>query len=63
MIGLQILFFCEAKTKFKVNVKLALLIYEEQVFNVGQDTFVDSTAENNKAVIFEDDDGLFLCCR
>ena len=31
-----------------------LIIYEEQIFNVGEDTFVDSIAENNNAVVFED---------
>ncbi len=33
-----------------------LLIYEEQTFTVGQDTFIDSTVENNNAVIFEDNE-------
>ena len=31
-----------------------LIIYEEKEFNLGQDTFVESTAENNNAVIVED---------
>src|SRR3990172_6016251 len=31
-----------------------LIIYEEQTFNVGEDTFIDSTAGNNNAVVFED---------
>jgi hypothetical protein len=31
-----------------------LYVDEEQTFTVGQDTFVDSTSENNHAVIFED---------
>jgi|688.fasta_scaffold1524379_1 hypothetical protein len=31
-----------------------LIIYEEQTFIVGEDTFIDSTAENNNAVVFED---------
>ncbi|MBE9597972.1 DUF2251 domain-containing protein [Pedobacter sp. MC2016-24] len=30
------------------------IIYEEQTFNVGEDVFIESTAENNYAVIFED---------
>lgn len=34
--------------------KPLLIIYEEQVYNVGEDTFIDSTAENNNTVIFED---------
>ena len=33
-----------------------LLIYKEQTFTVGQDTFIDSTAENNHAVVFEDNE-------
>lgn len=32
-----------------------LLIYEEETFHVGQETFIDSTAENNNCVAFEDD--------
>jgi len=31
-----------------------LIIYEEQIFNVGEDTFIESTAENDNAVVFED---------
>jgi hypothetical protein len=31
-----------------------LLIFEEHTFTVGQETFIDSTADNNNAVIFED---------
>ena len=34
--------------------KPLLIIYEEQIFKVGEDTFIDSTAENNKSVVFED---------
>ena len=34
--------------------KPKLIIYEELTFNVGEDTFIDSTAENNNAVVFED---------
>lgn len=34
--------------------KPLLVIYEEQTFNVGQDTFIKSTAENDNAVVFED---------
>lgn len=34
--------------------KPKLIIYEEQILTVGEDTFVGSTAENNNAVIFED---------
>ncbi|NBB32084.1 DUF2251 domain-containing protein [Cellulophaga sp. BC115SP] len=33
-----------------------IFIYEEQTFTVGQETFVDSTVENNNAVIFEDNE-------
>jgi len=33
---------------------LKLIIYEEHTFNVGEDTFIDSVAENNNAVVFED---------
>ncbi|NCU02938.1 MAG: DUF2251 domain-containing protein [Chitinophagaceae bacterium] len=35
--------------------KRTLLIYEEQTFLVGQNTFIDSVAENNNTVVFEDD--------
>ena len=31
-----------------------LIIYEELTFTVGDDTFIDSTADNNYAVAFED---------
>jgi len=34
--------------------KPKIIIYVEQTFTVGEDTFVDSTAENDSAVIFED---------
>lgn len=34
--------------------KPKLIIYEEQILTIGEDTFVGSTAENNNAVIFED---------
>jgi hypothetical protein len=34
--------------------KPLLVIYEEQTFNVGQDTFIESTSENDNAVVFED---------
>ena len=37
-----------------MTIRSTLIIYEEQTFNVGEDTFVDSTAENNNAVVFED---------
>lgn len=33
-----------------------LIIYEELIFTVGQDTFIDSTADNNYAVVFEDNE-------
>jgi hypothetical protein len=33
-----------------------LLIFEEHTFTVGQETFIDSTADNNNAVIFEDNE-------
>lgn len=38
-----------------------LIIYEDQVINIGEDTFIDSIAENDNAVIFEDncDTGYF----
>jgi hypothetical protein len=39
-----------------MNDTSTLLIYEEQTFIVGQDTFIDSTAENGNAVVFEDDE-------
>ena len=39
-----------------MNDTPTLVIYEEQTFTVGQDTFIDSTAENNNAVIFEDNE-------
>ncbi|MES2728290.1 MAG: DUF2251 domain-containing protein [Bacteroidota bacterium] len=35
--------------------KPTLLIYEEQLFNVGDDTFIDSVTDNGYAVAFEDD--------
>ncbi|WP_281637693.1 DUF2251 domain-containing protein [Flavobacterium marginilacus] len=34
--------------------KPKLLIYEEHTFKVGDDTFIDSTTENNNTVVFED---------
>jgi hypothetical protein len=34
--------------------KPLLVIYEEQTCNVGQDPFIESTVENDNAVIFED---------
>lgn len=34
--------------------KPKLIIYEEQIFKVGEDIFLDSTAENKNAVVFED---------
>jgi len=34
--------------------KSKLIIYQEQIFKVGQDTFIDSTSENNNTVVFED---------
>jgi len=39
-----------------MNETPILIIYEEQTFTVGQDTFVDSTADNNNAVVFEDNE-------
>ena len=39
-----------------MNDTPTLLIYAEQTFTVGQDTFIDSTAENNNAVVFEDNE-------
>jgi hypothetical protein len=35
--------------------KPSLIIYEELEFIVGEETFVESVAENNNAVLFEDD--------
>jgi len=35
--------------------KSAILIYEELTFHVGEDLFIDSVADNNHAVVFEDD--------
>ena len=34
--------------------KDTLIIYEEQELKVGEDTFIESTAENDNAVVFED---------
>ena len=39
-----------------MNDHPTLLTYAEQTFTVGQDTFIDSTAENNNAVVFEDNE-------
>jgi hypothetical protein len=39
-----------------MNNKPKLIIYEEQTFTVGQDTFIDSTVENDNAVVFEDNE-------
>lgn len=39
-----------------MNHKPTLLIYEDQTFTVGQDTFIDSTAGNGNAVVFEDNE-------
>lgn len=36
--------------------KPKIIIYEELTFKVGQDTFIDSTAENSNAVVFEDNE-------
>lgn len=36
--------------------KPTLLIYEDQVFTVGHDTFIDSTTENGNAVVFDDNE-------
>lgn len=36
--------------------KPKIIIYEEQTFMVGQETFIDSTTENNNAVVFEDNE-------
>ncbi len=35
--------------------KPKLIVYEERSFMVGQETFIDSLAENNYGVVFEDD--------
>ncbi len=35
-------------------LKQNLIIYEELTFTIGEDTFIDSTTENNNTVIFED---------
>lgn len=37
-----------------MNGRPKVIIYEEQIFSVGQDTFIDSTAGNKNEVIFED---------
>lgn len=34
--------------------KPKLIIYNQQIFEIGEDTFIDSTAENDNAVAFED---------
>lgn len=39
-----------------MSINPKLIIYEEQTFTVGQDTFIDSTAENDNAVVFEDNE-------
>lgn len=37
-----------------MTAKTELIIYEKQIINVGEDTFIDSTVKNDNAVIFED---------
>jgi hypothetical protein len=37
-----------------MNKNAKLIVYLEQAFTVGKDTFVDSTVENGNAVVFED---------
>jgi len=37
-----------------MNDRPRVIIYEEQVFSVGLDTFIDATAKNNNVVICED---------
>ncbi len=39
-----------------MSYKTKIIIYEERTFTVGRDTFIDSTVENNNAVIFEDNE-------
>ena len=39
-----------------MSINSTISIYEEQIFTVGEDTFIDSTAKNNMAVIFEDNE-------
>jgi hypothetical protein len=39
-----------------MNDTPTLLIYEDQTFTVGQDTFIDSTADNGNTVVFEDNE-------
>ena len=39
-----------------MNDHPALLIYVQQTFTAVQDTFIDSTAKNNNAVVFEDNE-------
>jgi hypothetical protein len=34
--------------------KPKLIIYKEETLKIGEDTFIDSTAENNNLVVFED---------
>ncbi len=41
-------------TRKGMTNKLKLIIYEEQTFKVGEYVFIDSTAENHNAVVFED---------
>lgn len=38
-----------------MNDKGTLIIYTDQTFSVGQDTFIDSVADNGNVVVFEDD--------
>ncbi len=33
-----------------------LIIYEEHIFTVGEDTYIDSVTESNNAVVFEDNE-------
>ncbi len=39
-----------------MNNKPSIIIYEEVSFTVGKVTFINSTAENNNAVVFEDNE-------
>lgn len=39
-----------------MNDKGTLIIYTDQTFSVGQDTFIDSVADNGNVVVFEDNE-------
>lgn len=39
-----------------MNEKGTLILYIDQTFSVGQDTFIDSVTDNGNVVVFEDDE-------